>query len=134
MQIDLYQKRIDLIIDYISQILIYGSHIHGNITIDKCPFEDGKYLVLTVQVVQNSYFRWHDLGILAKESLSFYPLILSTILDKFKDFNICFGDSNQISFSSLVNHNQINVSFTLTNSKEKNWFLKQKELFYNEDK
>ncbi len=128
---NIYQKRTNLIIDYLSQILVYGSNTKGTLSLTKNQFEDGKYLVLTVQVIKNSYFRWHDLGILAKDSLSLYSLVLSTILEKFEKFEICFLSSNTISISSLVNHNCIEIHFTLTNQKEKNWFSKQQDLFYN---
>lgn len=130
---DLYQKRCDLILDYISQILVYGSDTKGTISIDKNQFEDGKYLILTVSVIKNSYFRWHDLGILAKDSLSFYKVVVEDVLKKFKTFNIDF-DNNTIYISSLVNHNQIELHFTLTNQKEKDWFQKQEKLFYNNSK
>lgn len=75
---DIYQKRNVLILDYISQILVYGSDTRGTISIDKNQFEDGKYLVLTVSVLKNSYFRYHDLGILASESLGLYRLVCSS--------------------------------------------------------
>jgi len=130
----IYTKRNDLILDYISQILVYGSDTKGTISIDKNQFDDGKYLILTVNVIKNSYFRWHDLGILAKDSLTLYKLVLDSIIDKFKEFEISFVDNNTINISSSVNHNQIDMHFTFTNQKEKDWFLKQEKMFYNESK
>ena len=130
----IYQKRNDLILDYISQILVYGSDTKGTNSIDKNQFDDGKYLILTVSVIKNSYFRWHDLGILAKDSLTLYKLVLDSIIDKFKEFEISFVDNNTINISSSVNHNQIDMHFTFTNQKEKDWFLKQEKMFYNESK
>ena len=127
---ELYQKRSDLIIDYISQILVYGSNTSGIISIDKNQFEDGKYLILTVSVIKNSYFRWHDLGILATDSVDFYKIVLNNILDKFKTFNISF-DNNKVIISSSVNCNKLDIHFTFTNKKEKDWFQKQEKLFYN---
>ena len=127
---ELYQKRSDLIIDYISQILVYGSNTSGSISIDKNQFEDGKYLILTVSVIKNSYFRWHDLGILATDSVDFYKIVLNNILDKFKTFNISF-DNNKVIISSSVNCNKLDIHFTFTNKKEKDWFQKQEKLFYN---
>lgn len=127
---ELYQKRSDLIIDYISQILVYGSNTSGSISIDKNQFEDGKYLILTVSVIKNSYFRWHDLGILATDSVDFYKIVLNNILDKFKTFNISF-DNNKVVISSSVNCNKLDIHFTFTNKKEKDWFQKQEKLFYN---
>lgn len=127
---ELYQKRSDLIIDYISQILVYGSNTSGSISIDKNQFEDGKYLILTVSVIKNSYFRWHDLGILATDSVDFYKIVLNNILDKFKTFNISF-DNNKVIISSSVNCNKLDINFTFTNKKEKDWFQKQEKLFYN---
>ena len=127
---ELYQKRSDLIIDYISQILVYGSNTSGSISIDKNQFEDGKYLILTVSVIKNSYFRWHDLGILAIDSVDFYKIVLNNILDKFKTFNISF-DNNKVIISSSVNCNKLDIHFTFTNKKEKDWFQKQEKLFYN---
>lgn len=127
---ELYKKRSDLIIDYISQILVYGSNTSGSISIDKNQFDDGKYLILTVSVIKNSYFRWHDLGILASDSVNFYKIVLSNILDKFKTFNISF-DNNKIIMSSSVNCNKLDIYFTCTNKKEKDWFQKQEKLFYN---
>lgn len=128
--VELYQKRSDLIIDYISQILVYGSNTSGSISIDKNQFEDGKYLILTVSVIKNSYFRWHDLGILATDSVDFYKIVLNNILDKFKTFNISF-DNNKVIISSSVNCNKLDIHFTFTNKKEKDWFQKQEKLFYN---
>ena len=130
----IYTKRNDLILDYISQILVYGSDTKGTISIDKNQFDDGKYLILTVNVIKNSYFRWHDLGILAKDSLTLYKLVFDSIIDKFKEFEINFVDNNTINISSSVNHNQIDMHFTFTNQKEKDWFLKQEKLFYNKSK
>lgn len=126
----IYQKRSDLIIDYISQILVYGSDTNGVISIDKNKFDDGNYLILTVSVIKNSYFRWHDLGILAKDGITLYKVVINDILEKFKDFNIDF-DNNNIYISSLVNNNKIDMHFTFTNQKEKEYFQKQKDLFYN---
>lgn len=131
---ELYQKRSDLILDYISQILVYGSDTKGTISIDKNQFDDGKYLILTVNVLKNSYFRWHDLGILAKDSLNLYKLVCFDILKKFKEFDIGFIENNTIRISSSVNHNQIDMHFTFTNQKEKDWFLKQEKSFYNNSK
>ena len=133
MEKSIYQKRTDLIIDYISQILVYGSDTKGVISIDKNQFDDGKYLILTVSVIKNSYFRWHDLGILAKDSLNFNQLVVNSILEKFNEFDINFIDNNTINIFSSVNHNQIDVHFTLTNQKEKDWFQKQEKLFYNKN-
>lgn len=130
----IYTKRNDLILDYISQILVYGSDTKGTISIDKNQFDDGKYLILTVSVIKNSYFRWHDLGILAKDSLTLYKLVLDSIVERFKEFKINFLDNNTINISSSVNNNQIDIHFTFTNQKEKVWFLKQEKLFYNESK
>ena len=131
---NIYQKRTDLIIDYISQILVYGSDTKGTISIDKNQFDDGKYLILTVNVIKNSYFRWHDLGILAKDSISLYKIVIDSILKKFKTFNINFSEHNTIHISSSVNHNQIDMHFTFTNQKEKDYFQKQENLFYNKNK
>ena len=131
---DIFQKRVDLILDYISQILVYGSDTKGTISIDKNQFEDGKYLILTVNVLKNSYFRYHDLGILAKDSLKLYKLVSSSILEKFKTFDIKFIENNTIRISSSVNHNFIDMHFTFTNQKERDWFSKQEELFYNNNK
>jgi hypothetical protein len=133
MEKDIFQKRCDLIIDYISQILVYGNNTNGTISINKKEFDDGKYLILTVNVLKNSYFRWHDLGIKTYDSMSLYEMVLKNILDKFKEFTITFSD-NLVSISSSVNHNQIDIYFTLTTKKEKEWFLKQKDLFYNKNK
>lgn len=130
---DLVQKRSDLIIDYISQILVYGSDTNGTISIEKNKFDDGNYLMMTVSVIKNSYFRWHDLGILSKDSVSLYKVVIDSVLEKFKDFDISF-DNNVIYISSSVNHNQIDVHFTLTNQKEKDYLQKQEELFYNKNK
>lgn len=130
---ELYQKRTDLIIDYISQILVYGSDTKGTISIEKNKFDDGNYLILTVSVIKNSYFRWHDLGILAKDSLVLYKKIVDNILVKFKKFDIKF-DNNTICISSLVNNNQIDINFTLTTQKEKEYLEKQERLFYNKNK
>lgn len=130
---NIYNKRSDLIIDYISQILVYGSDTKGIVSIDKNKFDDGNYLILTVSVVKNSYFRWHDLGILAKDSVSLYKVVINDILEKFKDFKISF-DNNNIYISSSVNHNEIDMHFTFTNQKEKEYFQKQKDLFYNDSK
>lgn len=126
---ELYQKRTDLIMDYISQILVYGSNTNGNITIDKNEFDDGKYLILTVRVIKNSYFRWHDLGVLANESLSFYKLVLNNVLDKFNKFNISFN-KNSITISSDVNNNSLDISFNITNKKEEKWFQDSKNQNY----
>jgi len=130
---ELLDKRNFLIQDYISQILVYGNDTNGTICIDKNKFDDGKYLILTVSVIKNSYFRWHDLGIEAKDSVKLYKVVISGILDRFKEFDISF-DNNIIYISSSVNRNQIEVKFTFTNQKEKDCFEKAKDLFYNKNK
>lgn len=131
---NLFKKRTDLIIDYLSQILVYGSNTKGIISIDKNQFDDGEYLILTVNVLKNSYFRWHDLGVLTKDSLEFYKIVCNSILEKFKTFNITFIDNNTIHISSSVNNNIIDMHFTLTTKKEKEYLKKQEELFYNKEK
>ena len=76
MKEELFNKRSFLINDYISQILVYGSNTSGSIGINKSQFDDGNYLILTVSVIKNSYFRWHDLGIKTTDSLEFYKVVL----------------------------------------------------------
>lgn len=131
---NLFKKRTDLIIDYISQILVYGSNTKGIISIDKNQFDDGEYLILTVNVLKNSYFRWHDLGVSIKNSLEFYKIVCTSILEKFKTFNITFIDNNTIHIFSSVNKNVIDINFTLITKKEVEWFQNQEKLFYNNDK
>lgn len=131
MENELFQKRSFLINDYISQILVYGSNTNGNICIEKNKFDDGNFLILTVSVIKNSYFRWHDLGIKTTDSLEFYKKLLSDILDKFKEFDIRFTE-NGISISSKVNNNQIDIVFTFVSKKVKDWFETEKESFYND--
>ena len=41
MEQELFKKRTDLIIDYISQILVYGSNIKGTWSLDKNHCDDG---------------------------------------------------------------------------------------------
>ena len=130
MKEELFNKRSFLINDYISQILVYGSNTNGSIGINKSQFDDGNYLILTVSVIKNSYFRWHDLGIKTTDSLEFYKVVLREILDKFKDFDILFIE-NGLKISSKVNNNCIDISFTLNNKKTKDWFASEKDLFYN---
>ena len=125
---DLFNKRSFLINDYISQILVYGSNTRGNIGLS---LEDN--IILTVSVIKNNYFRCHDLGITKNEHLDFYKQLVKDILNKFKEFNIRFGEKNII-ISSKVNNNEIDVSFTLLDENDNNWFEKVKETFYNEDK
>ena len=121
MEQELFQKRTDLIIDYISQILVYGSNIKGTLSLDKNHFDDGNYLILTV----------NDLGIPVTNSISFYDFVLKAVLDKFKTFTITFYNDDSILISSSVNHNQITLHFTFTNQKEKNWFNRKEKKFYN---
>ena len=130
MKEELFNKRSFLVCDYISQILVYGSNTSGSIGINKSQFDDGNYLILTVCVIKNSYFRWHDLGIKTTDSLEFYKVVLREILDKFKDFDILFIE-NGLKISSKVNNNCIDISFTLNNKKTKDWFASEKDLFYN---
>ena len=130
---DLLQKRCNLIIDYISQILVYASNTKGVISFDKKKFDDGDYLILMVSVIKNNYFRWHDLGITVKDSIEFYNIVIDSILCKFKNFTISF-DNNIIYILSSLNHNQINIEFNLNTKKEKEFFQKQVDLFYNKNK
>ena len=122
---DLFEKRSFLINDYISQILVYGSNTNG--TISLILEED---IMLAVSVIKNAYFRYHNLGIKKDEHLSFYKQLMDDILNKFKEFDILFGENNII-ISSKVNNNQIDISFTLDNKKDINWFEKIKVSFYN---
>lgn len=130
---NLYKKRTDLIIDYISQILVYGSNTNGNITINKNTFDDGDYLILTISVVKNSYFRWHDLGIKIEETKEFYDHVNNATLKKFKKFDIRYT-ANSLIISSKVNNNQVELSFTLLDKELEKWFDITKESFYNKDK
>ena len=127
---DLYKKRTDLIIDYISQILVYGSNTNGNICINKNTFDDGDYLILTVNVIKNSYFRWHDLGIKVDEAKEFYEKISGAVLKKFKKFDIRYT-ANSLIISSKVNNNEVELSFTLLDKELEKWFETNKETFYN---
>ena len=124
----LFEKRSFLINDYISQILVYGSNTNGNIGLS---IEDN--IILTVSVIKNSYFRFHDLGITKNEHLDFYKQLVSDILNKFKTFDIRFGEKNII-ISSKVNNNEIDVEFTLLDDNDNNWFENVKESFYNDVK
>lgn len=125
---DLYEKRSFLINDYISQILVYGSNTKGSVNL---VLESS--IILTVSVIKNAYFRCHDIGIKKEEHLAFYEKLITDILNKFKAFDIRFGEKNII-ISSKVNNNEIDISFTLENKKDINWFEKVKEAFYNEIK
>ena len=125
---DLFNKRSFLINDYISQILVYGSNTRGNIGLS---LEDN--IILTVSVIKNSYFRCHDIGITKNEHLDFYKQLVKDILNKFKSFDLRFGEKNII-ISSKVNNNEIDISFTLLDKNDSDWFEKIKETFYNEDK
>lgn len=122
---DLFDKRSFLINDYISQILVYGSNTSGNIGLSL-----EKDIILTVSVIKNTYFRCHNLGIKQEEHLAFYKKVSADILSKFKEFDIRFGEKNII-VSSKVNNNQIDISFTLEDEKDINWFANIKESFYN---
>ena len=125
---DLYEKRSFLINDYISQISVYGSNTKGSVNL---VLESN--IILTVSVIKNAYFRCHDIGIKKEEHLAFYEKLITDILNKFKAFDIRFGEKNII-ISSKVNNNEIDISFTLENKKDINWFEKVKENFYNEIK
>ena len=125
---DLFNKRSFLINDYISQILVYGSNTKGNINL---VLEDD--IILTVSVIKNSYFRYHNLGIKHSEYFSFYTMLLNDILVKFESFDIRFGENNLL-ISSRVNNNEICVTFMLNDEKNKKWFDKVKKSYYNDIK
>ena len=118
---ELFNKRTDLILDYISQILVYGSDTTGVLTLDKNQFDDGKYIIITVSVVKNSYFRWHDLGIKSVDSKKFYDFLFKKIVDKFKTFSLSI-DGNTLVINSDVNHNSMRITFSLDKKTEKDWF------------
>ena len=80
---------------------------------------------MTVSVVKNSYFRWHDLGIKSVDSDKFYNFIFNKIVDKFKTFKLSTGN-NYIIIKSLVNNNEIKFTFSLDKKTEQNWFEKAK--------
>ena len=124
----LFDKRSFLINDYISQILVYGSNTRGNINL---VLEDD--VLLTVSVIKNAYFRCHDLGIKTEEHLEFYKQLVQDIVNKFRTFDIRFGEKNII-ISSKVNSNEIDIAFTLKDENDNNWFEKIKESFYNQVK
>lgn len=122
---ELFEKRCELILDYISQILVYGSDTPGVISLEKNKFEDGKYVIMTVSVIKNSYFRWHDLGIKSVDSKKFYDYVFNKIVDKFKTFKISAGN-NYIIIKSEVNNNEIKFCFSLDKKTELEWFDKSK--------
>lgn len=125
---DLFNKRSFLINDYISQILVYGSNTKGTINL---VLENN--ILLTVSVIKNAYFRCHDLGIEENNHLDFYKQLAQDIVNKFKAFDIRFGEKNII-ISSKVNNNEIDISFTLKDENDSKWFEKIKESFYNQVK
>ena len=127
---DIYKKRTNLIIDYISQILVYGSNTNGNISINKNTFDDGDYLILTISVIKNSYFRWHDLGIKIEEAKQLYEQVNKSVVKKFKKFDIRYT-KNSLIISSKVNNNQVELTFTLLDKELEKWFDNTKESFYN---
>lgn len=118
-----FSKRSELILDYISQILVYGSNTKGVITLDKHQFDDGKYLIMTVSVIKNSYFRWHDLGIKSIESKKFYDYVFQNIIHKFKTFSLSISE-NVLVIQSYVNYNVVEIHFSLDKKVEKDWFDK----------
>ncbi len=118
---NIIDKRSNLIIDYLSQILVYGSNTKGEIAIERHDFDDGKYLVLTVAVIKNNYFRWHDLGIRVGDSLNLYKDVIHKIGDKFKEFSIT-KSNNEIIIASDVNKNKVIVKFNLQTKKDNEWF------------
>lgn len=122
---EIFSKRSTLILDYISQILVYGSNTKGVITLDKNQFDDGKYLIMTVSVIKNNYFRWHDLGIKSIESKKFYDFIFQNIVQKFKTFSLSIS-GNALIIQSDVNHNVVEIQFSLDKKVEKDWFDKIK--------
>lgn len=119
---ELFEKRADLILDYISQILVYGSNVSGKLSLQKYKFDDGTYIILTVQVLQNNYFRWHDLGIKNVDSKRFYDYLFNRIVDKFQKFSLSILDSALV-IKSSVNHNEIIINFSLDKKSEREWFL-----------
>lgn len=123
---EIFEARVNLILDYISQILVYGSNTNGSISLEKHKFDDGKYLIMTVSVIQNSYFRWHDLGIKSSDSKKFYNLVFNKIVEKFKKFSIIINN-NCVDIKSSVNNNQIRVSFSINTKTEIEWFNKIKD-------
>lgn len=122
---EIFSKRSELILDYISQILVYGSDTKGVITLGKHQFDDGKYLIMTVSVIKNNYFRWHDLGIKSIESKKFYDYIFQNIIQKFKTFSLSISE-NAIVIQSDVNHNVVEIQFSLDKKVERDWFDKIK--------
>lgn len=120
-----FSKRNALILDYISQILVYGSDTKGVISLDKHQFDDGEYLIMTVSVIKNRYFRWHDLGIKSTESKKFYDYIFQSVIQKFKTFSLSIS-GNALIIQSDVNHNVVEVQFSLDKKIEKDWFDKIK--------
>ncbi|MBE6147083.1 MAG: hypothetical protein E7168_01965 [Firmicutes bacterium] len=107
---DLISKRITLILDYISQILVYGKDTEGKIVFSKETFEDGESIAVGISVIKNSYFRFHNLGISYSQKDEFYDTLTKEINDKYKEFNI-FINKNTILISSDVNHNQISILY-----------------------
>lgn len=120
---ELFEKRCELILDYISQILVYGSDTSGIISLEKNKFDDGKYVIMTVNVIKNSYFRWHDLGIKSVDSKKFYDYVFNKTVDKFKTFKLSIVD-NYILIKSEVNNNEIKFCFSLDKKNEQDWFDK----------
>lgn len=120
---EVFSKRSELILDYISQILVYGSDTKGILTFDNHKFDDGKYIIMTVSVIKNNYFRWHDLGIKSIESKKFYDYIFQSIIRKFKTFSLYISD-NALVIQSDVNHNVVEIQFSLDKKVEKDWFDK----------
>ncbi|MDD6223936.1 MAG: hypothetical protein PUB18_02940 [bacterium] len=124
---DIIQKRVDLILDYIAQILVYGSDTLGVITLGQHQFEDGKFMVITVSVTKNRYFRYHDLGIPYKNSKIFYDLLFHSIVEKFQTFSITFIE-HSIFIKSDTNGNRIELQLDLSKKIDLNWFQKVSQI------
>ena len=106
----LFQKRCDLIIDYISQILVYGNNTIGKITICNGDDEDKDFIFLTVSVIKNNYFRFHNLGIGVTDNKEFTVFLRDKCISEFKVFSLT-DKKKSIIIESSVNNNKVELHF-----------------------
>ena len=79
------EQRVNLIIEYIKQILSDSDIIYGKISIDTVEIDEVKYKTLQIALKNKRFERHFNLGIELQDEAVFFKKLLNTFIEKYAD-------------------------------------------------
>ena len=108
------EEKVNLIIEYIEQILSDNLKIKGTMSINSEEINGVKYKTLNISVPQRNFERHFNLGISYQDEVAFFKCLLNTLTEKYlKSDNI--GISKYYNILSLVGSNFQGIGITSVN-------------------